>query len=296
MKNFLVEAKKAFNKIMLAYKRNPNTRLILDVCTTTIVCMIIIFASYEGLTEGMKPPVGNPVVHAYLSSENEDIQLISFEDQDSITTNVTTITTLSETSTTTTVTSTTTMTEEVTTTTAEETTTTTLAEIPKTVVTTVSYIEEYLVEEEETFIPNTSGDQIFYYEDGVYGSCDKVSYADDKLRYHEALNYITEEERILICNLVGREYGAAWVPIEEKAKVVACVMNRVHAGSAAGYRDTVYGVLTQKGQFPGYLPNNTFTKRVIPSVVDAVDYYFMHQDSFGNIKSFTGDGKYNHFR
>lgn len=296
MKNFLVEAKKAFNKIMLACKRNPNTRLILDVCTTTIVCMIIIFASYEGLTEGLNPPVGNPVVHAYLSSENEDIQLMSFEDQDIITTTMTTITTLSGTSTTTTVTSTTTMTEEVTTITAEETTTTAPVEIPKTVVTTVSYIEEYPVEEEETFIPNTSGDQIFYYEDGVYGSCDKVSYADDKLRYHEALNYITEEERILICNLVGREYGAAWVPIEEKAKVVACVMNRVHAGSAAGYRDTVYGVLTQKGQFPGYLPNNTFTKRVIPSVVDAVDYYFMHQDSFGNIKSFTGDGKYNHFR
>lgn len=294
MKNFIIKkAKKAKEYLMQIFKKvSDHAELITNTIATSVVCMICIFASYSFMIDELRLPMESPVVHASVSSGDMQYRMISFDEAAVTTTASTTITTLTTTSTSTSQTTTTTSAPPVTTTLerTKETTVTTTAKKQQTSAITTTV--------ESTFIPNTSGDQIYYYEEkeGLYDPVKGVNYEADKARYHEALNYITESERILLCNLVGREYGAVWVPIEEKAKVVACVMNRVSAGSAAGYRDSVAEVIAQKGQFPGYLPNSTFTFRVIPSVVDAVDYYFAHQDSFGNIKSFTGDGKYNHFR
>ena len=107
---------------------------------------------------------------------------------------------------------------------------------------------------------------------------------------------ITEDERILLCNLVGREYGQDYISTYEKAKVVAVVMNRVRAGSAAGFADTIYGVLTQPYQFSGYYVCYEYTWQVTDSVIEAVDYYFNHTDEFSStILYFYGDGYYNYF-
>lgn len=104
---------------------------------------------------------------------------------------------------------------------------------------------------------------------------------------------ITEYERILLCNLVGREYGANWVPTAEKAKVVAVVMNRVRDPR---FPNDIYSVLTQPYQFSGYLPSSSYTSKVTDDVIAAVNYYFNNTAEFSStILYFEGDGTWNYF-
>lgn len=103
---------------------------------------------------------------------------------------------------------------------------------------------------------------------------------------------VTEYERILLCNVVAREYGSDWVSVAEKAKVVAVVMNRV---ADSRYPNTIEGVLTQPYQFSGYYACNYEWANVTESVREAVRYYFAHTDEFPYYLSFWGDGTYNHF-
>ena len=103
---------------------------------------------------------------------------------------------------------------------------------------------------------------------------------------------ITETERILLCNLVGREYGSDYVPIPEKAKVVAVVMNRVNSPL---FPNTIYEVLTQPYQFSGYIASDEYSYQVTDSVIEAVDYYFAHTEEFGDWLYFEGDGYLNYF-
>lgn len=103
---------------------------------------------------------------------------------------------------------------------------------------------------------------------------------------------ISESERVMLCNLVGREYGSDYVSIEEKAKVVAVVMNRVNSSD---FPDTIYGVLTQPDQFSGYIPSESYTYQVTDSVIQAVDYYFSHSYEYGSYLYFEGDGTWNYF-
>lgn len=110
--------------------------------------------------------------------------------------------------------------------------------------------------------------------------------------YPVDMGIITEEERILLCNVVGNEYGADFVPTAEKAKVVAVVMNRVYSEL---YPNTIYEVLTQPYQFSGYYVQYSYTHKVSDDVVRAVDYYFENPGEFGNWLSFYGDGTWNHF-
>lgn len=102
----------------------------------------------------------------------------------------------------------------------------------------------------------------------------------------------TYDDYVLLCNLVAREYGSDWVPVEEKAKVVATVMNRVNSSM---FPNTIYEVVTQPNQFSGYVAYYDFTSNVTSSVKEAVDYYFAHPDEFGSYLYFYGDGTYNHF-
>lgn len=104
---------------------------------------------------------------------------------------------------------------------------------------------------------------------------------------------ITEYERILLCNLVGREYGSNYVSVYDKACVVAVVMNRVNSPQ---FPNTIYEVLTQPYQFSGYLASDSYSYQVTDSVIESVDYYFSHQEEFGDWLYFEGDGTYNYFR
>lgn len=103
---------------------------------------------------------------------------------------------------------------------------------------------------------------------------------------------ISDYERTLLCNVVAREYGSDWVSVYDKACVVATVMNRVNSPQ---FPNTIEGVLTQPYQFSGYYACNYEWSNVTDSVRESVDYYFNHQDEFGNYLYFYGDGTHNYF-
>ena len=96
---------------------------------------------------------------------------------------------------------------------------------------------------------------------------------------------LTEDEITLLRKIVSYEYGSDWVPVYEKAKVVNGVMNRVYDSR---FPDTIYDVLTQSGQFPGFYVYGTYY--ISDSIIAAVDYYFAHTDEFDNSNSWYADG------
>ena len=96
---------------------------------------------------------------------------------------------------------------------------------------------------------------------------------------------LTEDEITLLRKIVSYEYGSDWVPVYEKAKVVNGVMNRVYDSR---FPDTIYDVLTQSGQFPGFYTYGTYY--MSDSIIASVDYYFAHTDEFDNSNSWYADG------
>ena len=244
--------------------------------------------------------------------------------EESITTTITTDISTTEMTTTSTSVTTTTCVESTTTTTKSETTITTTTVCDTTTIATTSLVtekrrsrgdeylvalafdeeddsfsEEYVEEEtdvtetyiEEEFVEETTATEEYYEEE-----TDEEEYYDEEDEYEYTQLPITEDERILLCNLVGREYGQDYIPTYEKAKVVAVVMNRVRAGSDAGFADTIYGVLTQPYQFSGYYVSYEYTWQVTDDVIAAVDYYFTYPEEFSSdIYYFYGDGYYNYF-
>ena len=114
---------------------------------------------------------------------------------------------------------------------------------------------------------------------------------------HAALNYITEEERVYLCNVVGSEYGSDWVSLYDKACVVATIMNRYYDGGWQGYgrANTIYNVITAPYQYNPAYAVNYYRWNVTESCIQAVDYYFENMDIFPHYTSFWGDGRVNHF-
>lgn len=108
---------------------------------------------------------------------------------------------------------------------------------------------------------------------------------------------ITQSEYIMLCNVVGHEYGANWISEYDKALVVEVIMNRVKSPK---FPNTIYGVLTQKNQFSGlgkYINLGKFSYQVTSSVKAAVNLYFADPSRFNHgYLYFTGDGKRNYFR
>lgn len=111
---------------------------------------------------------------------------------------------------------------------------------------------------------------------------------------------ISEYERVLLCNVVANEYGSDWVPVYDKACVVATIMNRV---ADSRFPSTIEGVLTQPYQFSGYWCSSSYYSTVTQSCIDAVNYYFEHSSEFpyylyfdGGHYAADGSGPYNYFR
>lgn len=105
---------------------------------------------------------------------------------------------------------------------------------------------------------------------------------------------VTQEEIVLLRKLVANEYGADWVPVREKAKIVASIMAQV---KDKRFPNTVKGCIYKTCVPYGFNPNKKRT--ISKSVIAAVDYYFANADTvFKNwtANSWWGDGKYNHFR
>lgn len=108
---------------------------------------------------------------------------------------------------------------------------------------------------------------------------------------------VTDAEYIMLCNVVGHEYGANWVSEYDKALVVEVIMNRVNSPL---FPNTIYSVLTQRNQFSGlsyYINLGTFSYQVTDSVKAAVDLYLSDPSQFNHgYLYFSGDGYRNYFR
>lgn len=90
--------------------------------------------------------------------------------------------------------------------------------------------------------------------------------------------------------LVSCEYGADWVSVEEKSKIVAGVMNRV---KDERFPNTIYEVIVQPGQFTGFDPYGEYY--MSDSIRESVKYYFEHENEYGIFNSWWGDGYTNYF-
>jgi hypothetical protein len=160
------------------------------------------------------------------------------------------------------------------------------------------YEEEDVIQEEPQ--PEPSSGQEYYSDDGDHGwSYVEYRYgvpdiSKDRERHHAALDYVTEEERIYLINVVTSEYGSDYVPLYEKAKVVAVVMNRLHNGY---WGDSISSVLSYPGQFVGYYLKDGYYGNTTPECIDAVDYYFLHKDDsmYNGIMYISGGGGWNSF-
>ncbi|MDE5792326.1 MAG: cell wall hydrolase [Oscillospiraceae bacterium] len=107
---------------------------------------------------------------------------------------------------------------------------------------------------------------------------------------------VSDSDYILLCNAVAHEAGSDSISIENKAKVVEVIMNRVDSSS---FPNTVYGVITQKSQFSGsssYADLGTYSSKVTQNVKSAVDLYFSDPSAYSHgYLYFYGDGSQNHF-
>lgn len=106
---------------------------------------------------------------------------------------------------------------------------------------------------------------------------------------------LTDWDITLLRRIVSSEYGSDWVSTEEKAKIVASVMNMVESDDSY-YPDDILGVLNKTCTPWGFNPYKNYY--MSDSIIAAVDYYFANKDTvFANWRctSWWGDGKTNHF-
>lgn len=112
--------------------------------------------------------------------------------------------------------------------------------------------------------------------------------------------YVSYTDYLMICNVVGHEYGADWVDIAEKALVAEVIMNRV---SSSAFPSTVEQVLVAPNQFSGaqswavyYAHQGQYSPWVTESTKTAVNYYFEHISDYQHgYLYFCGDGWRNYF-
>ncbi len=107
---------------------------------------------------------------------------------------------------------------------------------------------------------------------------------------------VNDSDYVLLCNCVAHEAGSENISIENKARVVEVIMNRV---ASSNFPNTVYGVITQPYQFSGsssYANYSGYTSKVTQNVISAVDLYFADPSAFNEgYLYFYGDGSQNHF-
>ena len=139
----------------------------------------------------------------------------------------------------------------------------------------IDYTETYTDYEEDT---DTSED--YYNED------------ESESTYAAQGSYnISDWEYTLLCRIVSSEYGSDWVPVEEKAKIVASVMAMVYNPN---YPDTIEEVLDVSCAPWGF--DKYYDYYMSDSIYAAVDYYFTSGAYDGwTCTSWSGDGSWNYF-
>lgn len=139
------------------------------------------------------------------------------------------------------------------------------------------------------------------YEEPIEQSCDEdcneerenytENYNEESINCSQEGYNLSDWDYTLLCRIVSSEYGSDWVPVEEKAKIVATVMNMVYSSD---YPDTIEGVLDVSCAPWGF--DKYYDYYMSDSIYAAVDYYFT-SSAFNDwtCTSWSGDGTWNYF-
>ena len=130
------------------------------------------------------------------------------------------------------------------------------------------------------------------YEEDTDSSEDDYNKDESESTYAAQGSYnISDWEYTLLCRIVSSEYGSDWVPVEEKAKIVASVMAMVYNPN---YPDTIEEVLDVSCAPWGF--DKYYDYYMSDSIYAAVDYYFTSGAYDGwTCTSWSGDGTWNYF-
>ena len=130
------------------------------------------------------------------------------------------------------------------------------------------------------------------YEEDTDSSEDYYDEDESESTYAAQGSYnISDWEYTLLCRIVSSEYGSDWVPVEEKAKIVASVMAMVYNPN---YPDTIEEVLDVSCAPWGF--DKYYDYYMSDSIYAAVDYYFTSGAYDGwTCTSWSGDGTWNYF-
>ena len=130
------------------------------------------------------------------------------------------------------------------------------------------------------------------YEEDTDSSEDYYNEDESESTYAAQGSYnISDWEYTLLCRIVSSEYGSDWVPVEEKAKIVASVMAMVYNPN---YPDTIEEVLDVSCAPWGF--DKYYDYYMSDSIYAAVDYYFTSGTYDGwTCTSWSGDGTWNYF-
>lgn len=104
---------------------------------------------------------------------------------------------------------------------------------------------------------------------------------------------LSEQDRILIANVVSHEAGCSWISEYERTCIVAAIMNRV---KDPRFPNTVDAVLHQPYQFFNVPYYRVDYSGIGYAPIDAaIDAYFSGKYNCGNINSWSGNGHNNNF-
>ena len=104
---------------------------------------------------------------------------------------------------------------------------------------------------------------------------------------------ISEQDYILIANVISHEAGSSWISTYNRSQIVAAIMNRV---SDSRFPNTVDGVVHQQGQMfdvPYYRVD--YSGIGYEPIDEAIDMYFSGKYDYGSITSWWGNGVENVF-
>lgn len=104
---------------------------------------------------------------------------------------------------------------------------------------------------------------------------------------------ITDQEFVLIANVISHEAGSSWISEYERACIVACIMDRI---ADPRFPNTIDGVVHQPYQMfdvPYYRID--YSGIGYEPIDNAIYAYFNGTYDCGSINSWSGDGKHNYF-
>ena len=104
---------------------------------------------------------------------------------------------------------------------------------------------------------------------------------------------LSEQDYILVANVVSHEAGSSWISTYERAQIVAAIMNRV---ADTRFPSTVDGVVHQPGQMfdvPYYRVD--YSGIGYEPIDEAIALYFSSPSDYGSINCWCGNGTNNYF-